>query len=148
MISARKGCLAHLLCLFCEAQHRLTGTCCGSQERLLGGAVQDIFDMGLLPADTDFRMFSYGHHGAWPGLDIAFLLDAAAYHTDRDTTSRIRAGTLQVAPVNWALHIIPFSADTTLPPLLLVPRPLPLRGVCLRMRLQSHGCSHRVPLSM
>ena len=52
--------------------------------------------MGLLPADTDFRMFSYAHQGRWPGVDVAFLLDAAAYHTDRDTTDRIRAGTLQV----------------------------------------------------
>ena len=52
--------------------------------------------MGLLPADTDFRMFSYAHQGRWPGVDIAFLLDAAAYHTDRDTTDRIRKGTLQV----------------------------------------------------
>jgi hypothetical protein len=58
--------------------------------------VQDIFDMGLLPADTDFRMFSYAHQGRWPGVDVAFLLDAAAYHTDRDTTDRIRPGTLQV----------------------------------------------------
>lgn len=54
--------------------------------------------MGLLPADTDFRMFSYAHQGRWPGVDVAFLLDAAAYHTDRDTTDRIRAGTLQVSP--------------------------------------------------
>ena len=58
--------------------------------------LQDIFDMGLLPADTDFRMFSYVHQGRWPGVDVAFLLDAAAYHTDRDTTDRIRTGTLQV----------------------------------------------------
>lgn len=64
----------------------------------LGLSPQDIFDMGLLPADTDFRMFSYGRQGAWPGLDIAFLLDAAAYHTDRDTTARIRRGTLQARP--------------------------------------------------
>lgn len=59
--------------------------------------MQDIFDLGLLPADTDFRMFSYAHQGAWPGVDVAFLLDAAAYHTDRDTTDRIRPGTLQVS---------------------------------------------------
>lgn len=39
-----------------------------------------------------------GRQGAWPGLDIAFLLDAAAYHTDRDTTARIRRGTLQARP--------------------------------------------------
>ncbi len=63
---------------------------------------QDIFDMGLLPADTDFRMFSYGHHGQWPGIDIAFLLDAAAYHTDRDITTRIRPGTLQVGNLEVA----------------------------------------------
>ncbi len=57
---------------------------------------QDIFDTGLLPADSDYRMYSYEHYGTLPGLDIAFLLDGAAYHTDRDTPARIRAGTLQV----------------------------------------------------
>ena len=40
-------------------------------------------------------MFSYEHYGALPGLDIAFLLDGAAYHTDRDAVGRIRRGTLQ-----------------------------------------------------
>ena len=58
---------------------------------------QDIFDTGLLPADSDYRMYSYEHYGTLPGLDIAFLLDGAAYHTDRDTPARIRAGTLQVS---------------------------------------------------
>ena len=57
---------------------------------------QDIFDTGLLPADSDYRMYSYEHYGNMPGLDIAFLLDGAAYHTDRDTVDRIRTGTLQV----------------------------------------------------
>jgi hypothetical protein len=57
---------------------------------------QDIFDTGLLPADSDYRMYSYEHYGNMPGLDIAFLLDGAAYHTDRDTPDRIRTGTLQV----------------------------------------------------
>jgi hypothetical protein len=41
-------------------------------------------------------MFSYKHYGSLPGLDIAFLLDGAAYHTDRDTVDRLRPGTLQV----------------------------------------------------
>ena len=72
--------------------------------------LQDIFDMGLLPADTDFRMFSYAHEGRWPGVDVAFLLDAAAYHTDRDTTDRIRQSTLQVAtadscPATFRSHV-------------------------------------------
>ena len=51
---------------------------------------------GLLPADSDYRMFSYKHYGSLPGLDIAFLLDGAAYHTDRDTVDRLRPGTVQV----------------------------------------------------
>ncbi len=50
---------------------------------------------GLLPADSDYRMFSSRHYGRLPGLDVAFLLDGAAYHTDRDSVGRIRPGTLQ-----------------------------------------------------
>ena len=93
----------------------------GSLRGTLVFPTQDIFDMGLLPADTDFRMFSYGRQGAWPGLDVAFLLDAAAYHTDRDTTARIRSGTLQAAPppppptpALLPTHIVPASLLVTL----------------------------------
>lgn len=57
---------------------------------------QDCFRLGLVPADTDFSVFAHPEHGAWPGLDIAFMLDAGAYHTDRDTVDRIKPGTLQV----------------------------------------------------
>lgn len=60
----------------------------------------DIICTGLLPADSDYRMFSYKHYGSLPGLDIAFLLDGAAYHTDRDTLERLRPGTVQVG-VHW-----------------------------------------------
>ena len=59
---------------------------------------QDCFNLELLPAGTDFSVFAHPEHGALPGLDIAFLLDAAAYHTDRDTVDRIRPGTLQARP--------------------------------------------------
>lgn len=66
------------------------------------GAVigQDIFESGLLPADSDYRMYSSRHYGRLPGLDVAFLLDGTAYHTDRDTVDRIRPGTIQAMGEN------------------------------------------------
>jgi len=69
--------------------------------------VQDFFRLGLIPAETDFSIFSDPVHGAWPGLDIAFLLDAAAYHTDRDTVDRIKVGSLQVLTSESPLLISP-----------------------------------------
>jgi len=56
---------------------------------------QDFFDLGVIPADTDFKMFAHKHYGNLPGIDVAFLFDGTAYHTARDETSRIRPGTLQ-----------------------------------------------------
>ena len=53
-------------------------------------------DAQIIPADTDFRMFSYRYYGSLPGLDVAFLLDSSAYHTHEDASHRIRPGTLQV----------------------------------------------------
>ena len=53
-------------------------------------------DAQIIPADTDFRMFSYRYYGSLPGLDVAFLLDSSAYHTHEDAPHRIRPGTLQV----------------------------------------------------
>ena len=41
-------------------------------------------------------MFSGGHLGTLPGIDIAYILDGAAYHTQLDTVDRIRKGTVQV----------------------------------------------------
>ena len=67
--------------------------------------VQDFFDLGLLPAATDFSVFAHPDHMALPGLDIAFLLDASAYHTDRDTVDRIKPGTLQVRA--WQQDVVP-----------------------------------------
>jgi hypothetical protein len=58
--------------------------------------VQDVFDAGLVIGDTDFRQLSYRHDGKLPGIDIAYLLDGAAYHTDRDSLERLRKGVLQV----------------------------------------------------
>lgn len=56
---------------------------------------QDFFDLSVIPADTDFRIMASNSMGHLPGIDVAMVLDAAAYHTDRDTTARIRRGTVQ-----------------------------------------------------
>lgn len=53
-------------------------------------------DAQIIPADTDYRMFSYDYYGSLPGVDIAFLLDSSAYHTHQDSPDRIRPGTTQV----------------------------------------------------
>jgi len=54
-------------------------------------------DAQIIPADTDYRIFSYKYYGSLPGVDIAFLLDSSAYHTHNDSPERIRPGTVQVA---------------------------------------------------
>ncbi|KAG2454500.1 hypothetical protein HYH02_000347 [Chlamydomonas schloesseri] len=56
---------------------------------------QDIFDTGLIPGDTDYRMFSARHFGSLPGLDIAFIRDSVAYHSSLDSVDRVRRGSLQ-----------------------------------------------------
>lgn len=58
--------------------------------------VQDLMDAQIIPADTDYRMFSYDYYGSLPGVDIAFLLDSSAYHTHEDAPHRVRPGTVQV----------------------------------------------------
>ena len=61
-------------------------------------------------------MFGRLTAGKWPGLDVAFLLDAAAYHTDRDTADRIRAGTLQVLPSGSSSWANPHPAQLFIDP--------------------------------
>ena len=57
---------------------------------------QDFFEMGLIPADTDYRMLrGISEEASVPGVDLAFLFDGLAYHTREDTVERIRPGTLQ-----------------------------------------------------
>jgi hypothetical protein len=56
---------------------------------------QDFFETRVLSMDTDFRVFSSDYLGSLPGIDIAQILDGAAYHSRHDTVARIRPGTLQ-----------------------------------------------------
>lgn len=53
--------------------------------------------MDLIPADSDYSLWSAQKHGHLPGLDVAFLLDASSYHTHQDTPDRIRPGTMQAS---------------------------------------------------
>jgi hypothetical protein len=67
------------------------------------GAAQDAFDLNLVVGETDYARLSYqqegkgggGPEGRLPGLDVALIADGAAYHTDRDSPGRLRAGVLQ-----------------------------------------------------
>ena len=65
-------------------------------------------DAQIIPADTDFRMFSYRYFGSLPGIDVALLLDSSAYHTHEDAPHRIRPGTLQVNPIRYPFPYLYF----------------------------------------
>lgn len=64
-------------------------------EELCDSPAQDFFETRALSMDTDFRMFSADYLGSLPGIDVAQVLDGAAYHSKHDTVARIRAGTIQ-----------------------------------------------------
>ncbi|KAJ0174396.1 hypothetical protein K1T71_010542 [Dendrolimus kikuchii] len=54
---------------------------------------QELFESGLIPADTDFRVFR--DFGGLSGLDLAWSSDGYVYHTRLDTAERVPLGSLQ-----------------------------------------------------
>ena len=54
---------------------------------------QDIFQSGIIPSDTDFRV--YRDAGRLRGLDVALYQDGYAYHTALDRVERVQPGSIQ-----------------------------------------------------
>jgi hypothetical protein len=104
-------------------------------------AAQDAFDLGLVVGETDYSRLTYQRRqgdeeeeeegdngssssssttttttissggGSLPGLDIAYVADGAAYHTDRDTPSRLRSGVLQETGEAVAATVAAMAGD-------------------------------------
>ncbi len=56
---------------------------------------QELFDAGLVPGDTDFRIFR--DYGKLSGLDFAYIRNGYVYHTEFDQPQFMTNGTMQRA---------------------------------------------------
>ncbi|XP_037955885.1 endoplasmic reticulum metallopeptidase 1 [Teleopsis dalmanni] len=54
---------------------------------------EEIFQAGLIPSDTDFRIFR--DYGGVPGLDMAYTFNGFVYHTEHDRVNTFPKGSLQ-----------------------------------------------------
>lgn len=56
---------------------------------------QDLFSSGLLPADTDYRIFYGESKRPISGIDVAFVRNGAVYHTPSDDINHLDPGQIQ-----------------------------------------------------
>lgn len=54
---------------------------------------EEIFQKGLIPSDTDYRIFR--DFASIPGLDFAFIKNGYAYHTKFDNVENVTPGSIQ-----------------------------------------------------
>ncbi|MDQ6886032.1 MAG: M28 family metallopeptidase [Gemmatimonadota bacterium] len=73
---------------------------------------QDIFQGGLIPSDTDFRI--YRDYARLRGLDIAMYQGGYAYHTQRDRSWNVSPGSVQHMGSN-ALALVREMTGSPLP---------------------------------
>ena len=59
---------------------------------------QDIFQSGIIPSDTDFRI--YRDYGGLSGVDMAYITDGFVYHTPLDDEAHVLSGSMQRAGMN------------------------------------------------
>ncbi|KAL3316355.1 Endoplasmic reticulum metallopeptidase 1 [Cichlidogyrus casuarinus] len=59
---------------------------------------QDLFQHGVIPSDTDFRIFR--DFGLIPGLDLAYVTEGYHYHTQYDTQDRILDDCISLSAAN------------------------------------------------
>ncbi|KAG8179333.1 hypothetical protein JTE90_011597 [Oedothorax gibbosus] len=80
----------------------------------LGSVVaQDIFQNGVIPSDTDYRIFD--QVGKLPGLDFSYIKNGYVYHSRYDIPKAITNGSIQQAGSNllYLLHNALKSPDMT-----------------------------------
>ena len=65
---------------------------------------QDIFQSGVIPSDTDFRI--YRDYGGLSGVDMAYITDGFVYHTALDDEAHVLPGSMQRAGENMLATII------------------------------------------